>query len=44
VTPKPSLASAASDGASELYVRYGDIPTGYAFDAAYSKPHPTKRC
>ncbi len=37
-TLRVNLDSVATDGASELYVRYGDIPTGYAFDAAYSKP------
>ena len=31
----------AAEGSNELYVRYGDIPTGYAFDASYSNPVAT---
>lgn len=40
-TLRVSLDAAADEGANELYVRYGDIPTGYAFDAAYSNPVAT---
>jgi len=29
---------AAAEGSNELYLRYGDIPTGYAFDASYTNP------
>jgi hypothetical protein len=28
----------ADDGSNELYLRYGDVPSGYAFDAAYERP------
>jgi len=37
-TLRVTLDSSAADGSNELYIRYGDIPTGYAFDAAYSNP------
>ncbi|MGA8137346.1 MAG: CARDB domain-containing protein, partial [Pseudomonas gingeri] len=30
------LDSTAAEGDNELYIRYGDIPTTYAYDAAYS--------
>ena len=32
------LDSNASTGANEVYVRWGDVPTGSLFDAAYSNP------
>ncbi len=32
------LDSSAAEGANEIYVRYGDVPTGYLFDAAYTNP------
>src|SRR5690606_35714972 len=35
-TLKVTLDSLAADGANELYIRYGDIPSGYNYDAAYS--------
>ncbi|UOP01493.1 CARDB domain-containing protein [Kingella potus] len=31
------LDSAGAQGENELYIRYGDVPTGQAYDAAYSK-------
>jgi hypothetical protein len=31
------LDSSAGSGANELYVRYGDIPTSFAYDAAYTE-------
>ncbi|MEO7621604.1 MAG: CARDB domain-containing protein, partial [Gallionella sp.] len=37
-TLRVTLDSSAIDGANELYIRYGDIPTGYAYDASYSTP------
>ncbi|HNN85589.1 MAG TPA: CARDB domain-containing protein, partial [Accumulibacter sp.] len=37
-TLRVSLDAAADEGSNELYIRYGDIPTGYAFDAAYDNP------
>ncbi|UUZ69428.1 putative Ig domain-containing protein [Polaromonas sp. P2-4] len=37
-TLRITLDSSATDGSNELYIRYGDIPTGFAFDAAYSNP------
>jgi len=37
-TLRVSLDSSATDGANELYIRYGDIPTGFAYDAMYSIP------
>ncbi|PKQ07580.1 MAG: hypothetical protein CVT71_00985, partial [Alphaproteobacteria bacterium HGW-Alphaproteobacteria-10] len=37
-TLRVSLDAAASEGSNEIYVRYGDIPTGYVFDAAYTNP------
>ncbi|HLF95978.1 MAG TPA: CARDB domain-containing protein, partial [Methylococcaceae bacterium] len=37
-TLRVTLDSSAGQGANEVYVRYGDIPTGYLFDAAYSDP------
>ncbi|WP_233259655.1 CARDB domain-containing protein, partial [Ramlibacter sp. WS9] len=37
-TLRISLDSSAAAGANEVYVRYGDIPTAYAFDASYSVP------
>ena len=40
-TLRVSLDAAAAEGSNELYVRYGDIPTGYAFDASYSNPVAT---
>jgi len=30
------LDSAAAAGANEVFVRYGDVPTGYAYDAAFT--------
>ncbi|HEX8961620.1 MAG TPA: CARDB domain-containing protein, partial [Rhodocyclaceae bacterium] len=32
------LDSSAESGSNEVYIRYGDIPTAYAYDAAYSNP------
>src|SRR6185295_13925365 len=32
------LDSSSANGSNELYIRYGDIPTGSEFDAAYSDP------
>jgi len=40
-TLQVSLDAAAAEGSNELYLRYGDIPTGYAFDAAYGNPAAT---
>ncbi|MFO1403439.1 MAG: CARDB domain-containing protein [Azonexus sp.] len=40
-TLRVSLDAVAAEGSNELYVRYGDIPTGYAFDASYSNPVAT---
>lgn len=37
-TLRVNLDSSASTGANELYIRYANIPTGFAFDAAYSNP------
>ncbi|MCP4925155.1 MAG: hypothetical protein GY916_04335, partial [Gammaproteobacteria bacterium] len=37
-TLRVDLDSSDFDGANELYIRYGDIPTGFAFDASYSNP------
>ena len=35
-TLRVSLDSQADDGANEVYVRYGDVPSARVFDAAYS--------
>jgi hypothetical protein len=32
------LDSSANNGANEVYVRYGEVPTLYAYDAAYDNP------
>ncbi len=32
------LDSPAEEGANEIYIRYGDVPTGYLFDASYTNP------
>ena len=37
-TLRVSLDSSAESGANELYIRYGDVPTGFAYDASYSNP------
>ncbi|MBO3704008.1 MAG: hypothetical protein J5W83_15990, partial [Candidatus Accumulibacter sp.] len=37
-TLRVSLTASADDGHNELYLRYGDVPSGYAFDAAYDRP------
>ncbi|MDB5858608.1 MAG: hypothetical protein JWQ76_2297, partial [Ramlibacter sp.] len=37
-TLRVSLDSSAAEGANEVYIRYGDIPTSYAYDAAYGNP------
>jgi hypothetical protein len=37
-TLRVSLDAAAAEGSNELYLRYGDLPTGTVFDAAYSNP------
>ncbi|HET7864109.1 MAG TPA: putative Ig domain-containing protein, partial [Burkholderiaceae bacterium] len=37
-TLRIALDSSAGDGANEVYVRYGDVPNGHSFDAAYSDP------
>ena len=37
-TLRVSLDSTATKGANELFIRYGDIPTGFAFDASYTNP------
>jgi subtilase family serine protease len=33
-----TLESGASSGANEVYVRYGDLPSGTQYDAAYTNP------
>jgi hypothetical protein len=40
-TLRVDLDATATEGSNELYIRYGDIPTGYAFDASYSNPVAT---
>jgi subtilase family serine protease len=30
--------AAGDEGSNELYLRYGDLPSSYAFDAAYDRP------
>ncbi|MDZ4254036.1 MAG: CARDB domain-containing protein, partial [Sulfuritalea sp.] len=40
-TLRATLDSSVEEGSNELYIRYGDIPTGYAFDAAYTTPVAT---
>ncbi|WP_346949757.1 putative Ig domain-containing protein, partial [Dyella sp.] len=37
-TLRVMLDAMAASGDNELYIRYGDIPTTYAYDAAYSNP------
>ncbi len=37
-TLRVTLDSSATQGVNEVYIRYVDIPTGYAFDAAYTNP------
>ena len=37
-TLRLTLDSSAAAGANEIWLRWGDIPTGYAFDAAYDQP------
>ncbi|MFN6132947.1 MAG: CARDB domain-containing protein, partial [Synechococcaceae cyanobacterium] len=37
-TLRVSLDSAANRGSSELYIRWGDVPTASLFDASYSSP------
>ncbi|WP_051319435.1 CARDB domain-containing protein, partial [Chitinimonas koreensis] len=37
-TLRIKLDSSVNEGANEVYVRYGDVPTGYAFDVAYDNP------
>jgi hypothetical protein len=37
-TLRVTLDSAATEGTNEVFIRYGDIPTGVAFDAAYTNP------
>ncbi|MER2625129.1 MAG: putative Ig domain-containing protein, partial [Accumulibacter sp.] len=37
-TLRVSLDAAAAEGSNEVYLRYGDLPTGTVFDAAYSNP------
>ncbi|MBL8395672.1 MAG: hypothetical protein JNK99_13155, partial [Candidatus Accumulibacter sp.] len=37
-TLRVSLDALVAEGSNELYLRYGDIPTGYSFDAAYGNP------
>jgi subtilase family serine protease len=37
-TLRVSLDAAAAEGSNEIYLRYGDLPTGTVFDAAYSNP------
>ncbi|MFN9746157.1 MAG: CARDB domain-containing protein, partial [Betaproteobacteria bacterium] len=37
-TLRVALDASAAIGANELYIRYGDVPTGTSFDAAYSDP------
>jgi len=32
------LDSPAEEGTNEIYIRYGDVPTGYLFDASYTNP------
>ena len=32
------LDSTTEQGANEIYIRYGDVPTSYLFDAAYTNP------
>ncbi|MDH5500886.1 MAG: pre-peptidase C-terminal domain-containing protein, partial [Gammaproteobacteria bacterium] len=37
-TLRVTLDSSVDASANELYIRYGDIPSGFAYDAAYSTP------
>ncbi|HET6719725.1 MAG TPA: CARDB domain-containing protein, partial [Rhodocyclaceae bacterium] len=37
-TLRVSLDSSADSGDNEVFIRYGDIPSGYAYDAAYNNP------
>ncbi|MDH3460422.1 MAG: hypothetical protein OEM00_05480, partial [Burkholderiaceae bacterium] len=37
-TLRVKLDANAADGANELYIRWNDVPNGFAFDAAYSNP------
>src|SRR5713226_6362303 len=37
-TLRVRLTSAATDAANEVFVRYGDVPTSFLFDAVYKNP------
>ncbi|MDK2126935.1 putative Ig domain-containing protein, partial [Parachitinimonas caeni] len=36
-TLRVSLDAASDDGENEIYLRYGEVPTGHRYDAAYSR-------